>query len=96
MLDSDNSKIYPSTSYSERYTSAELVCNSDGYGLWFFEKRSIPPNTYTNNSVNKFFLHFKDIHLNNYGTYFCFGWDAARLKYFLAESYMIVYGKLCN
>jgi len=62
--------------------------------LWFFENERIPSNTYTEMSFNKKTLRFHSINLYNYGTYYCFGWDVIRLRYFLAESSMIVYGKL--
>jgi len=70
-----------------------MVCNCNGYGLWFFEKGRIPSNSFTELLFNKSVLHFNDVNLNNYGSYYCFGWDATRLKYTLARSSMIVYGK---
>ena len=97
LTDLSNSRIYPPTVYSEiGSSSAEMACNSDGHAMWFYEKGNIPSNAYTQMaSWNKYVIYFNNINLYNYGTYYCFGWDAIRLKYFVAEGFMMVYGELC-
>jgi len=71
----------------------KIICDSYGYVLWFFEKRNLPSNIYIESLYNTHLLHFHNVNLHNFGRYYCFGWDAIKLRYFLAENNMIVHGK---
>jgi len=68
-------------------------CQSDKYTIWFFEKKKLPPNSIVLHFTNSSTLTIGAPTLQHYGKYQCFGWNAEKRQYFLAEGKIIVHGE---